>query len=179
MEIPFRKSKNISIYIAGSLLVLVALFFIFMPPTTTHPVLGSPTFFGILAGLLLAAAWKMFQTAWRRIKSKKPGMRVDEKGIEDFSSRINQGLLLWKDVDKFEIKEVVSSKFIVVYLNDPEQYINQQRDGWRKNQLIDRYKSYGSPFCVTTSALETNTKSLFELLEEQKSNYDTRWKSYS
>lgn len=179
MEIPFRKSKNTSIYIAGFLLVLVALFFIFMPPTAAHPILGSPIFFGVLGGLLLVAAWRLFQTAWHRIKSKKPGMRVDDKGIEDFSSRINQGLIPWSDVDGFEIKEVVSSKFIVVYLHKPEQYINQQKDGWRKNQLLDRYKNYGSPYCVTTSALQTNTKSLFELLKEQKSKYDTRWKNYS
>lgn len=179
MEIPFRKSKNISIYIAGFFFVLVALFFIFMPPKTAHPVLGSPIFFGILGGLLLAAAWKMFQTAWHRIKSKKPGMRVDDNGIEDFSSRINLGLIPWSEVDAFEIKEVVSSKFIVVYLHHPEPYINQHKDGWRKNQLLDRYKNYGSPYCVSTSALETNTKTLFEFLKEQKSKYDARWKDYS
>lgn len=179
MEIPFRKSKNIGIYLAGFLLVLVALFFIFMPPVTPHPILGSPIFFVILGGLLLVAAWRLFQTAWHRIKSKKPGMRVDDKGIEDFSSKINQGLIPWSEVGKFEVKEVVSSKFIVVYLNNPEQYINQQKDGWRKNQLLDRYKSYGSPYCVTTSSLETNTNALFELFEKQKSKYELRWKDYS
>lgn len=172
MEIPFRKSKNISIYLSGFLLVLVALFFIFMPPTTAHPVLGSPIFFGVLAGFLLVAAWRLFQTAWHRMVSKKPGMRVNEQGLEDFSSKINQGFISWSEVEKLEIKEVVSSKFIVIYLHNPEHYINMQKDGWRKRQLIDRYKNYGSPFCVTTSSLETNTKALFELLKEYKAKYD-------
>lgn len=172
MEIPFRKSKNIGIYLAGFLLVLVALFFIFMPPIAPHPILGSPIFFGILAGLLLMAAWRLFQTAWHRLKSTKPGMRINKQGMEDFSSKINQGFVSWSQVEKFEVKEVVSSKFIVVYLHHPEQYINSQKHGWRKQQLIDRYKNYGSPFCVTTSSLETNTKALFELLEKYKTQYD-------
>ncbi|HLS12283.1 MAG TPA: STM3941 family protein [Flavobacteriaceae bacterium] len=172
MEIPFRKSKNIGIYMAGFLLVLVALFFIFNPPKTLHPVLGSPIFFGALAGILLVAAWRLFQTAWHRMVSKKPGMRVNEQGLEDFSSKINQGFISWSEVDKLEIKEVVSSKFIVVYLNNPEHYINSQKDGWRKRQLIDRYKNYGSPYCVATTSLETNTKALYDLLEEYKTRFN-------
>src|SRR5699024_6721235 len=172
MEIPFRKSKNISIYLSGFLLVLVALFFIFMPPTTAHPVLGSPIFFGVLAGFLLVAAWRLFQTACHRMVSKKPGMRVNEQGLEDFSSKINQGFVSWSEVEKLEINEVVSSKFIVVYLHKPEQYINKQKEGWRKQQLIDRYRNYGSPYCVTTTSLETSTKALFELLEEYKARFD-------
>src|SRR5690625_1588883 len=174
MEVPFRKSKNISIYLSGFLLVLVALFFIFMPPTTAHPVLGSPIFFGALAGILLVAAWRLFQTAWHRMVSKKPGLRVNDQGLQDFSSRINQGFISWSEVEKLEIKEVVSSKFIVVYLTNPEQYINFQKDGWRKRQLIDRYENYGSPYCIATTSLETNTKALFVLLEEYKTRFNEK-----
>src|SRR5690625_7134512 len=107
MEIPFRKSKNIGIYMAGFLLVLVALFFIFNPPKTLHPVLGSPIFFGALAGILLVAAWRLFQTAWHRMVSKKPGMRVNEQGLEDFSSKINQGFISWSEIGRASCREKV------------------------------------------------------------------------
>lgn len=174
MEIPFRKSKNITIYLAVLLLVVAASFLIFMPPENAHPVLGTPLFFGIIAGLLFLGAYKLFITAWRRTKSKKPGMLVNEEGIEDFTSKINEGFLSWSEVAKLEIKEVVSSKFVVVYLHKPEQYLARQKSGWRKSQLEERYTNYGSPYCVSSSSLQTNTKALFEVLEDYKSKYDIK-----
>lgn len=174
MEIPFRKSKNITIYLAGFLLVIAGLFLVFMPPETTHPILGNPLFLGVIAGIFFFGAWKLVHTAWRRTKSNMPGMRINEEGMEDFSSKINDGFLSWSKVANLEIKEVVSSKFVVVYLHKPEQYIAQQKSGWRKKQLEDRYANYGSPYCVSTSSLQTNTKALFELLEAYKMKYDNK-----
>ncbi len=172
MDIPFRKSKNITIYLAGFLLLMAALFLIFMPPSSPHPVLGSPLFFGVIAGLFVIGAIKLFFTAWKRTKSKLPAMQINKKGFEDFTSKINKGFIPWDKVSGLEIKEVVSSKFIVVYLKDPEAYLQAQKASWRKEQLVDRYKNYGSPFCVATNAMQTNTKALFEILEKYKSEYD-------
>lgn len=174
MEISFRKSKNITIYLAGFLLVVAGLFLVFMPPNTSHPILGSQLFLGVVAGLFFVGAWRLVVTAWRRTKNNKPGMRVNEEGLQDFTSKINEGFLSWSEVEKLAIKEVVSSKFIVVYLHKPEQYLTQQKAGWRKNQLEDRYANYGSPYCISTNSLQTNTKALFELLEDYKSKYDLK-----
>lgn len=174
MEIPFRKSKNVTLYLAGFLLILAAMFLLFMPPLVAHTVFGSSLFFGIIAILFLASAFKLIQIAWRRTNSRSPGMLVNAKGIEDFTSKINEGFLSWSEVADFEVKEVVSSKFIVVYLHNPEQYLSSQKKGWRKNQLLDRYKNYGSPYCVATTSLQTNTKALYELLKEYKSQYDAK-----
>lgn len=171
MEIPYRKSKNLSIYLAGVLLFIAALFLIFMPPTTPHPILGSPVFFGIISGLLLFSSWRLFRTAWQRNKSKSWAMLINEEGLQDFSSRINKGFIHWKEVAGLEIKEVVSSKFIVVYLQDPETYLANQKKGWRKEQLIDRYTHYGSPYCISVAAMHTNTKALFEALEKYRLEY--------
>lgn len=174
MEIPFRKSKNITIYLAGFLLTMAGLFLVFMPPKTEHPIMGSPLFFGVVSGLFFLGAWKLIITAWHRTKNKKPGMRINEEGLEDFTSKINEGFISWSEVANLEIKEVVSSKFVVVYLHKPEQYMAQQKDGWRKKQLEDRYANYGSPYCVSTTSLQTNTKALFEVLEEYKSKYEMK-----
>lgn len=164
MEIPYRKSKNTTLYLAGCLLSIAGLFLIFNPPQTTHSLLSNPMYMGFIAGFLFLGAWKFVSTARKR--SKGFGMRVTENGIEDFTSKMNKGQVLsWEKVAKLEIKEVVSSKFIVVYLHDPEAYIDSQEDDWLKKQLRSRLAEYGSPYCVSTASLQTNTKALFELFE--------------
>ena len=174
MEIPYRKSKNITLFIAGFLLIIAGLFLIFNPPSNSHPILGNPMFLGFIAGLFFIGTWKLVSTAWRRTKSKAAGMRVDELGLEDFTNKMNIGHLSWDKVSKLEVKEVVSSKFIVVYLHDPEAYISSQDDDWRKRQLRSRLSDYGSPYCVSTSSLQTNTSALFDLLQEYKLKFDGR-----
>lgn len=170
MEIPFRKSKNTTLYIAGALMAIAGLFLIFDPPATSHPVLSNPMFLGFIAGLLFLGTWKSVSTA--RSRNKSIGMRVDAQGIEDFASKMNKGVLAWDKVSKLEIKEVVSSKFIVVYLRDPQAYIESQDDDWRKRQLRTRLRDYGSPYCVSTNSLQTNTKALFDLLESYIQDLD-------
>lgn len=171
MDIPFRKSRNITIYLASLLMLIASLFLLFMPPTTTHPILGSKVFFGLISLLFLLFSWKLFSTAWKRNHKTVPAMQITGIGIEDFSSPFNKGFISWEDISGFEIKEVVNSKFIVVYLKSPEDYLNLQKKGWRKKQLQDRYINYGSPYCITTSTMRTNTKALFEILEKYRMDY--------
>lgn len=170
MDIAFKKSQIRTLYAAVFLFSMAALFLIFMPPVVPHTLLGSAEFFYVIAGLLLLAAFGLFRTAQKRKNSRIPGMRVTELGIQDNSSKMNTDFVSWEDISGFELQEVVSSKFIAVKLKNPEAYINKAK-GWRKEQLVARYKDYGSPFCVAITSLDISTLRLLKVFEEHYNRY--------
>lgn len=171
IEIPLSKSK-MKISLFGSLtFVGLGLVFIFFSAKISTPffsslmvikVLGiiSVLFFGIIAGILV-----------RKLSDGKPGLIINNQGITDNSSGVSAGLVLWTDVEEIKVSQVMSQKFLMVIVKNPEYYLDKVSNPLKRNMMKLNFKSYGSPISISANALQIDFDDLERLLEEKMMTY--------
>ena len=98
--------------------------------------------------------------------SKKPGLQIDEQGITDHSNATSVGLIEWKDILALRQEQVMTTKFILVDVENPDHYI-QRLSGFKQKLLIANYKKYNTPITITCNTLKIKCNELLPLLQEQ------------
>jgi len=166
IEIPLSKKKIILLVIGALAFVIIGVFFIINPEvfvkhlnivsiTRVRTVgIASVLFFGVIA---IYASWK--------IRDKRAGLIIDENGIFDNSNSVSIGLIKWADITEIRTEEVSSSKFLLIYVSNPEVYLNKAT-GFRKKVMRLNYKMYGTPLSITSNTLKYNFSTLEQLLND-------------
>ena len=104
---------------------------------------------------------------FRKLFDKKPGLIIDENGIFNNSNVTNMGLVDWHDITKIEKKQIMSTKFLILLVNNPEKYINRTKNIISKQAMNMNYKTYGSPISITSNSLKINFEDLEKLIVEE------------
>lgn len=174
IEIPLNKSKIVLMLVGSIALVGVGLWFVISPPTIRNSYWGDPTklaivgyasivFFGFLAFIFL-----------RKLPDQKPGLIIDETGLTDNSGGLSAGTIPWADIEDISVLEIHKNKMIMIYVKDPQEYINRQSNVIKRKLMHMNNNSYGTPISITTNGLKTSFDDLFGLLirkfEETRSN---------
>lgn len=115
-------------------------------------------FFGFCAWCL---AKKLFDT--------KPGLVVNAEGIVDNASGFSFGLISWAVIENIDVIEIGGQKLIMVYVSNPDDYINRQTNAIMKKLAAMNYKSYKTPISITANSLQYDFEELYALLQ-------SRWK---
>lgn len=110
-------------------------------------------FFGFTASILV-----------RKLRDDIPGMIIDEVGINDNSSAVAAGMILWRDVKDVFVVETGSQKFIMIEVHEPEKYIERQTHYLQKKAMEHNLKTYGSPLSITAQGLKYNFDKLYTLI---------------
>lgn len=171
IEIPLSKTKMLLTLCGALLFVVVGIFFIINPSifktslfadTAMIFVVGiiSSLFFGIIAIMIL---YKFFQ--------KKHGFIINEEGITDYSSGLSLGTISWKDIQEVKIAQVMSQKFLVIIVSNPEEYINKATSPIKRNAMKMNFKTYDSPICISSNALKIKFDDLYRLLNIKIEEY--------
>ncbi|MVN22385.1 STM3941 family protein [Mucilaginibacter arboris] len=119
---------------------------------------ASILFFGICTVAILL---KLFQ--------KIPGIIIDANGITDHSSGISSGLIKWDDITHIDIVEVSRQKLIMLYVVNPDEYIQRHSNFLKRKASLFNYQRYGTPLGITTNDLKCTTQKLHDVL---KSNWE-------
>ncbi|MEF9477790.1 hypothetical protein OWR28_08830 [Chryseobacterium sp. 1B4] len=91
----------------------------------------------------------------KSIFSSKFNLVINEKGIIDNSSYVSVGMILWDDITSIKSISVVSTKFLIINVKDPNKYINNQNT--TKQKLLRRtLKTYGTPISISSNTLAFN-----------------------
>jgi hypothetical protein len=122
IKIKLSKTKGILTFLGSVAFVLVSIWLISFADNqhrhsqTLVKVAGyvGLIFFG-LCGLYIF--YKLFDT--------KPGLVIDDKGILDNSSAASGHIIKWNRIVGLRIGQVKSTKFILIDLVDPEQFLNE------------------------------------------------------
>ncbi len=109
-------------------------------------------FFG-LAGLYIL--YKLFD--------KKPGLIIDNEGIYDNSSAAAGHLIKWDRIKGLRIKQVMSTKFILIDIENPEEFMDGV-NGIKKKLMWSTYKMYGTPTSISSSTLSCDFDELFQTI---------------
>lgn len=164
IEIPLSKKKLILV-IGGSILFVIAGLYLFTTiaeKQTRYP----PVFVkGVgIAGMLFFGVTGIYGTS--KIFDKKIGLTIDENGITDNTNGSSIGLIKWNDILEIKTKQIASTKFLLIYVTDPEQYL-EKVTGLRRKVLEGNHNMYGTPLSITSTTLKYKFDDLEKLINER------------
>ena len=107
----------------------------------------------VLFGMCAAALFiKLFD--------RKPGLIIDDSGITDNSGALADGFIPWTDITGVESVKQASQKFILVYVRNPEEYINRKTSFLAKKIKSSGYKHSGTPIAISANSLKIKFEAL-------------------
>lgn len=99
-----------------------------------------------------------------KLSDKTPGLVIDDEGIIENTNATSTGRIKWEDITNIESHRVVSEKFILISVKDPQKVINKAT-GLKKQLLNANFKTYGTPISITASTIKYNIDELEHLLK--------------
>lgn len=163
ISIPLSKSKIVLMLLASLAFVVTGAFFVMKPqlfdryPTIIVQIIGvvAILFFGA-AGII--GFKKLFQT--------KPGLIINDAGIIDASSGVSLGMIKKDDIIGIRKAEVMSTKFLLIDIHNPESYIDKAPNTAAKKLLKINHNTYGTPLSINSNALKIKFAELEKILTE-------------
>jgi len=84
----------------------------------------------------------------------------------DNSNATSIGLIKWTDIIGITTSQVMSSKFIMIEVQNPEEYIAKAKNPISKRAMKANMKMYGSPITIISKSLKYNFPKLESTLKE-------------
>lgn len=109
-----------------------------------------------------------------KLFDKRYGLIIDRNGIIDNTNASSVGLINWADILSIETQQVMSTKFLLIFVTNPDKYLNQTT-GLKRKLLQGNMKMYGTPLSITSNSIRCNFDDLQTLtnsnLDEFKKNH--------
>jgi len=170
IKIGLNKNKLYISLITTAILISLGLFLIFLNyimPNISWILNWLSKFIGFIFMILFVSATvnciKMF-------KNKKSGLIINKNGIID-NSGDSIGIIKWKYIN--EIKEQTlagKQKFIIIFVSNPEEYINNAGIFKRRFMKIN-YDIYGSPLSICADWFDRSHEELKNIIETKHREY--------
>ena len=106
---------------------------------------------GILGILFFSATGIL---GFKKLFDKKVGLIIDSNGITDNSNASSVGLIEWNDITDIITKQVMSTKFLLINVANPEKYIEKAKSGMKTKLMRSNMKIYGTPLSITSNTLK-------------------------
>ncbi|MES2727769.1 MAG: STM3941 family protein [Bacteroidota bacterium] len=169
IEIPLNKLKIVLLTIGALLFVAAGLWLWYIAErqarydSTVVRIVALMDF--LLFGLFgIIGFGKLFDT--------KPGIVINHIGITDNSSAIGGQTIKWDDITHLRIEAVKRTKFVLIYVNNPHQYINNA-NLFKKFWMNMNYRVYGTPLSISSTALACNIAELVDIINKQRAIHST------
>lgn len=98
-------------------------------------------------------------------------MVINKQGVTDNSSALSIGFIPWADVQEIKILKLMSERFLLFILNNPQDYLKKVKNPIRRNTMKINQKLYGSPFSISSNLLQITFNELKELLQKKRNEY--------
>ncbi len=177
IEIPLSK-KKITLLLIGAMAFVACGIWI-----TTNPDIFTKNIFRItnpeiirmggIAGILFFGAAGIYGI--RKIFDKKVGLIIDSNGITDNSNASSIGLIEWTDISEIRTKQVMSTKFLLIDIVNPEKYIGKAKNKLQAKLMKANMNMYETPLSITSNTLKYDFGKLEKLIQtEFKKNKNAR-----
>lgn len=171
IEIPLSKQKMLLTILGSIAFVGLGIWFLINPPKSSNPIFGNPTLIYIVGFASVLFFGLIAVTIFRKFSDIKPGLVISRHGVTDNSSGVSAGLIPWSDIQEIKISQVMSQKFLMFIVSNPEDYLDKVTNPIKRNAIKMNYKTYGSPISISSNALKTNFDELQKLLEDKMIEY--------
>ena len=171
IEIPLSKMKMTLTFLGSLTFVGLGFWFLIYPPKSNNLLFGNQIVI-FVAGLSSVIFFGLIAiTIFRKFLDKKPGLIISRQGVTDNSSGVSAGLILWSDIQEIKISQVMDTKFLMLIVRNPQDYLDTITNPLKRNMMKMNYKKHGSPISISSNALETNFDNLQKLLIEKMNEY--------
>lgn len=166
IEIRVSRSKIVLLMVGALVFVLIGCSFIMDPRGWTSPVMRSSPFI-FAAGIVSVCVFGLFSLygLYRIAKTDDIGLILDSDGLFDKSNAASLGFIRWQDIKAIETVQVESTRMLVIWISNDEEYINRASNLFTKGLAKLTKRWYGSPVVIPTVGLKTDVDSLKKLLE--------------
>jgi hypothetical protein len=169
IEIPLGKKKITLLLLASIAFVACGIWItihpeIFIPNNSgiTHPQIIR---IGGIAGILFFGAGGIYGI--KKLIDKKAGLIIDSNGITDNTNASSIGLIEWNDISGIRIKQVKSTKFLLIDIVNPEKYIEKAKNKIQAKLLNANMNMYETPLSITSNTLKYDFKELEKLIQTE------------
>lgn len=147
--------------------VILGFWLIFLSPKTGNIFLNSEILIKTIGFLSVSFFGFWVFKILRKIIDNNYGLKISQKGIYYNSSSMDIGLIKWENIERIESRIVMNRKYINVIVNNPEEYVNKQKNNRIKKIIKSNFKLFGSPIHIYTNPLDMRFKDLFELINNE------------
>lgn len=170
IEVPFSRSKLL-LAICGSMLFVIFSIYLLAKADGNE---GSAILIkGIaVAGILFFGTTGIF--GLMKLSGPKVGLTIDPTGITDYSNATSIGLIEWKDILDIKTKQFMTSKFLLITVNNPEKYIGKAKNGVIARLMSMNMNMYGTPLSISSNTLKYDFEELERLLQSELKKYRAR-----
>ena len=170
IEIPLSKNK-LFLGIGGSILFVILGIWLFTHANEfqnlSMRLLRNPMVIkgaGVL-GVLFFGGTAVY--GFKKLFDKKVGLIIDSNGITDNSNASSVGLIEWNDISEIRTQQVMSTKFLLIDVLNPEKYIEKAKSGMKARLMRTNMKMYGTPLSITSNTLKYDFGELERLVQTE------------
>jgi len=165
IEIPLSKLK-LSLMLAGSIaFVALGAWFIMKPKEISMQGVHASPVQIFIVGIVSILFFGLCTTfIFKKIIDNTPGLVINNNGINDNSGGTSVGLILWKDIKEIKELTVANQNFIMIIVNNPDEYINKENSFIKRKTMEINYKTYQSPISISANGLKCNFDELYKII---------------
>ena len=166
IKIPLSKTKIILLLIGALAFVIGGAWGIIEPErfaSICYP--KNIVFISGLAGVLFFGL--CFTFIAKKVFSGKPGLTINNDGINDNSNATSVGLIEWKDITGIKSWGTGSAKVIVVLTSKSKKYIERSKNIISKKATKANNRIYGSHLSIIYNLLKIKFSEFENLIAEQ------------
>ena len=164
IEIPLSKTKLL-VGTGGSILMIILCFYL-CTTISDQQTRFNPTLVKVvgIAGILFFGATGIYGI--KKMFDKNVGLTIDDNGIIDNTNASSIGLIRWSEITEIKTEQVMSTKFLLIFTNDPNGIL-EKVTGMKRKLLVGNMKMYGTPLSITSTTLKYNFADLEKLLKDR------------
>jgi len=167
IEIPLSKKKIASLLLVSIAFVAGAIWIAVNPEEFIPNIfkITNPEIIRIIGivGVLFFGAAGMYGI--KTFFDKKIGLIIDSNGITDNSNASSIGLIKWDDISEIKTKQVMSTKFLLIDIVNPEKYIGKAKNGIQAKLMRANMNMYETPLSITSNTLKYDFRELEKLIQ--------------
>lgn len=151
INIKLSKSKIALSIIASLLFIIFGISFIINPYKFTTILIKNILLIRLIGIITILFFGLALITLVRKLLfDKNLGIIINEEGIIDNSSFVGVGLIRWEDIISIEKRKVGSTRFLLIFINNPELYITKSNK-IKARLLRANFTSYGTPISISSN----------------------------
>lgn len=165
IKIPLSKTKILLLLLGSTAFVIAGISFIIAPETFISSICRSTQFIRLagIASVLFFGAAAIYGA--RKFFDKSIGLTIDDNGINDNTNASSAGLINWTDIREIKTHQVMSTKFLLIFIDNPEKYL-ERASRFKRQLMRANMKMYGTPLSITSNTLKYSYNELEKIILE-------------
>ncbi|KAF2341662.1 STM3941 family protein [Flavobacterium tistrianum] len=160
-------------FVASAIFVALGIQFILNSQQYISPVCRSVELIKITGFASLSFCGMCLIYIFFKIFDTKPGLIINDKGINDNSHYCSVGLIAWSEIKDIRTRQIKSTKFLLIDVSNPKEFI--EKSSRLKGFLMKaNLRIYGTPLSITSNSLNYNFEDLEKLLHKEWKKHKSR-----